>query len=88
MCSENKLELTTLRKLPVGAAFVRHDEWGNGKWLLVKLSEEGMYGSKFFCWVGSPETGCTDYLVDDVQVQQIDVGETLQVILGRLAQSA
>ena len=84
-----KLELTTLEKLPIGAAFIRHDEWGDGKTVYVKLNDYG-FGpqDKSACNCGTLNGGFTGGLVNELEVQEVDLGEHLQVVAYSLAYAA
>jgi hypothetical protein len=81
------MELTTLGELPVGATFVRHDEWGDGHTLYVKLANHGYTSDTASCHCGTLSGGSTGPIVSEIQVQEIKIGKHLEVLAFCLASS-
>ena len=81
-----KLKLVKLRDLAVGAIFIRHDEWGDGQSLHVKISDHGYdRGDKSACGVGRVASGYSGPLVADIDVQEVKMGPELAAIAFTMA---
>lgn len=80
------MELTTLRQLPVGAAFIRHDEYGDGMTVYIKINTYGhKKDDESFCGCGRLAQGYTGALYADIPVQEVELGTLLTPLVHALA---
>jgi len=76
------MKLVPLADLPVGAVFVRHDEYGDGNTLHVKLTNHSFGRDDHrACGVGTTTSGSTGNLLATCQVQEIKVSVAVQEVL-------
>ena len=85
------MDTIKLRDLPVGATFIRHDEYGDGKTLYVKLAGKSKRPVDvdveiYYC--GSTTYGADGHLDGDIDVQEVRVGDLLQPIAFAVASAA
>ena len=78
------VELVRLDKLSVGSFFIRHDDWGDGQTLHLKLKDVETSGPQEGSVFVTRLDGTYDHLMGFVSVQPVSLTEKLGTLLQTL----